>query len=221
MKNVLSLEEAMFIWKNKKFLAKGKRGFVYVAQVNNRKFLLKTANSSSDAVGTILKEAKNNQILNGVNVGPRFLYYDDKNEYMIRDFVEGKSIFDWMGDNKNYAHYKDDLLSIIMCVLDQCRRMDLLGFNKYEMTNPHKDLLVTSNLDVFIIDFERCRFTIKPKNVTQFCQFLVKGRMRNLLAEACVLLEREKISFLAENYKKSLSDSDFNKIKEEIRKAFL
>lgn len=220
VENILSKSDADNIWKNKEFLAKGKRGFVYLTNFNGKKYLIKTTNSSSDALGTILKESINNQTLNKIGVGPNFLYYDEDKDFMIREFVDGERIFDWIDQNREDVSFKKKLLFVVEGVLDQCRKMDVLGFNKYEMTNPYKDLLINKNLDVSIIDFERCRFTNRPKNVTQFCQFLVKGKMHLLLSDLGVFLTRERMSNLAESYKSGLKESEFNKIKEEIRKAF-
>jgi len=50
--------------------------------------------------------------------------------------------------------------------------------NKFEMHHPTKHILIKagkpSRKTVVMIDFERCRWTEKPKNVTQFVQFLLR-----------------------------------------------
>lgn len=68
----------------------------------------------------------------------------------------------------------------------QCFAMDLMGINKDEMTHPHRHILVhavASTPDAAetssqthkctFIDFEKCVYSSKPKNVTQLCQVRV------------------------------------------------
>jgi len=217
---LLSKADVEILWKNKKFLAKGKRGFIYFSELRGEKFAIKTTNESSDALGTILKEAQNNKTLNKIGVGPKFYYYDEKRDFVIREFIEGERIFDWIELNKLGVGFRQNFWKIIDSILIQCRKMDGLGFNKYEMTNPHKDILITKDLRVFIIDFERCRFTNRPKNITQFCQFLVKGTMQQVLSKFDIYLDRESLLLLAENYKQEMNEENFVKLKEKIRKAF-
>ena len=63
-----------------------------------------------------------------------------------------------------------------------------------------------------MIDFERCYFTDKPKNVSQFCQFLMSNKVKNLLEEKKIKIDRNNLIDRIKVYKKSYYDEDFNTI---------
>src|SRR3990167_2396810 len=56
-------------------------------------------------------------------------------------------------------------------ILNQCFKLDSLRINKLELNKPKKHILMERNKPKFI-DFERCYYTNKPKNLTQICQYL-------------------------------------------------
>ena len=75
--------------------------------------------------------------------------------------------------------------------------MDKLKINKLEFTRPVKHIFV-NNSKVIIIDFERAYHTNKPKNVTQFCQFLIRN---NLMKRGIKILKKYKDSQTNKNFK--------------------
>ncbi|MBW2990696.1 hypothetical protein KY348_03260 [Candidatus Woesearchaeota archaeon] len=145
--------------------AKGKRGIIY----KQGNICIKEKNPRS-AVDTLKNEAKYLQILNKKSIGPKFIKYENKKLY--REFVEGIRIKEFLENEKN----KKKIVSVLKQVLEQCRKMDLLGINKQELTNPYKDILITKQNKAVMIDFERCKKTKKPKNVTQFLQYIARNK---------------------------------------------
>ncbi len=205
-------EKAGFLWSTKEFFAKGKRGIVYKAVLDGKVVVLKTRNPCSKAINTVASEAESNKALNKIGVGPEFYYYDKEKDFLVREFVEGIHFNKWVGNAS-----KQQLLGVLLEVLVQCRKMDLLGINKYEMTNPYKDIIIRDDEPV-LIDFERCRYTEKPKNVTQFCQFLSKGKMKELLSKHNVSLDA--LNDLANDYKNGYDEKEFGKIKKFFSGSF-
>jgi len=109
-----------------------------------------------------------------------------------------------------------------MDLIEQCKRMDEAKINKLEINHPHKDLLIQKNKPI-IIDFERCKLTTKPKNITQLCQFLISTNLQEELKKYDIKINKEKIIKLAENYKKEIlknKENSLKEIKEEIKKNF-
>lgn len=214
----MNQKEALQIWKNKIPFSHGKRGIV--SKSSDGKYLIKEKKPESFSPGTIRNEYEYNIKLNKINIGPKIIYYDDKKDFLIRKFIEGETIFehlDKIKKEKNQSEEKKELKKIILNIFEQCRRMDLAKINKFEMTNPYKDLIIEEKTnEPIIIDFERCRHSLEPKNTTQFCQFLMKGKMKNELSQKGVFLDDKKIISLAENYKKNQSEENFEKIKNEI-----
>ena len=70
------------------------------------------------------------------------------------------------------------------------------------MQNPYKHILIKGK-KVKMIDFERCYYNDKPKNVTQFCQFI-----RNRLMK----VNNSKFKKLLQNYKKKQSEKNYKEI---------
>jgi len=208
------------IWNDKNYFSKGKRGLIYLAEVNGKKYCVKTKNPDSDKENPAYFEAENNKRLNTIGVGPKFYYYDSKHECSIREFVQGLDLFDWIKENKNKKIFEKLLKKIILDLLDQCYAMDKARINKLELTHPHKDIIITKNNKPIIIDFERCKITNKPKNVSQFCQFLGRGKFSKELENQGIKLDSDKLLVLAQEYKQNNQDKKiFEKVKKEITKS--
>ncbi len=167
------------------YLAKGKRSRVYVGIYRGKKVVVKKSKRAKI-------EAKWLKILNKYKIGPKFVSVG--RDELIYEFVEGVRILD----------YKGDIKIIIKKVLDKCRKLDKLKINKKEMANPYKHILI-KNKQVKMIDFERCHYTDKPKNVTQFCQFI-----RNRLMK----VNNSKFKKILQEYKKNQSEKNYKEILE-------
>lgn len=215
-------KEAINIWRNKIPFSQGKRGIV--SKSNDGKYIIKEKKQESSSPGTIRNEYEFNLKLNKINIGPKVIYYDDKNDFLIREFVEGETIHEYFGRIKkelNKKEYKKEIKRIILNIFEQCRRMDIAQINKFEMTNPYKDLIIDAKTNnPIIIDFERCRHSAVPKNTTQFCQFMMKGKIKNELEQINIFLDNKRIICLAEQYKKEQSEINFKKIINEIEEKF-
>jgi len=179
--------------------AKGKRGGVY----RDGAVCVKERNPRS-AVDTLKNEAKYLQVLNREGIGPKFIRYSDGKLY--REFVDGEHIGKFLADESDRAK----IISVIRQVLEQCRKMDLLGINKTELTNPYKDILVTPDNRAVMIDFERCREGAKPQNVTQFLQYI--ARNKPTLAGKGILIDKDELIRLGRAYKEKMDENSFEGI---------
>ncbi|MCF7871760.1 hypothetical protein K9L97_01890 [Candidatus Woesearchaeota archaeon] len=195
----------------KEYFAKGKRGYIYISQYKDKKYIIKEKNPDSTAEGTIENESRSNKELNKIGIGPKFYYKDPNNKYLIREYVEGTDIYDLIKENKD-SNIKKKLKKIILNILEQTRKLDETGINKLELTRPHKDILITKKNNPVMIDFERCKQTEKPKNVNQFCQFIANGKFYFKLKELGIKINSEKLLKLATEYKQN--NYDKNKFKE-------
>jgi predicted Ser/Thr protein kinase len=178
------------------YLTKGKRGKIYVDK--NRAVKKSTSDHVSNEVLWL-------KILNKKKIGPK-LISSSKNSFSYC-FVKGEFLPEWIGKQKS----KKEVLKVLKKVLEQCRIMDQLRMNKLEMHNPYKHIIVKRSSQPVLIDFERCYETEKPKNTTQFCQYLT-GKLTPLLIEKGIKLKREKFTILLQDYKHTYSDADFKKI---------
>lgn len=174
--------------KNIKYLAKGKRSKVYTGIYKNQKVSIKIKHPDSKARDRIKNEAKFLKILNKYNIGPKLI--SSGKEYIIYKYVDGELFIDYL---KN----KEKKTDIIKKILKQCRVLDKLKINKLEFTRPIKHIFI-KNKKVTIIDFERCYKTDNPKNVTQFCQFLIS---RKLMKKNIKVLQKYKETQTEKNFK--------------------
>jgi putative serine/threonine protein kinase len=178
--------------KNVKYFAKGKRSLIYTGIYKNQKVAIKTKNPKSEAKNRIKNEINYLKILNKYNIGPTLLITKEK--YFVYKFVEDEFLVD-------YLKQTNDKYKIIKKVLDQCRILDKLKINKLEFTRPIKHIFVKNN-KITMIDFERCYETNNPKNVTQFCQFIIKSFKTK--KEFQEILKEYKNKQTEKNYKKIL-----------------
>tara|TARA_Y100000310_G_C20648970_1_gene798280 strand:- start:97 stop:663 length:567 start_codon:yes stop_codon:yes gene_type:complete len=179
---------------NIQFLAKGSHGEVYTGTYKRKKVSIKVKREASKSQGTAKREAEALQLANTKGVGPKLLK-KGKN-YVMYEFQEGTYFKTWLKtatSTQKKKAFKD--------LLKQCYALDKLGISKEEMSRPLTNCVVVKGKPV-LIDFERSHKTDKPKNVTQFCQFLMKEYPK----------KKTTLRKLAQAYKNKPSLNTFNKI---------
>lgn len=169
----------------REFLARGKRGVVYKALWKGKVVAVKEKNPESKAINRIENEANFLRILNQHGIGPKLLHFDGS--CLILEFIEGERIEKYV-----QMRFKANILAVIRKILEQLKILDKLGINKTELTRPYKDLLVRDGEPV-LLDFERCKKTIRPQNVRQFEQFLRSKRISLLFEKKGISLDDVKI----------------------------
>lgn len=202
---------------NKEYYAKGKRGIASLATYKGMRVLVKEHNPQA-AVDTISYEATILQQLNTYDIGPKFIAYDEKNRMLIREFIEGEEFVEYL-ESAN----KKEIFRVLTEIFYQCRKMDLLGINKLELTRPYKHIFVTTKKtakrekgSVVQIDFERCTRTEHPKNVTQFVQCVLRGRLSSIFAKHNIVMNESNLLDLTKKYKHSYDIFVFEQIISEI-----
>ena len=185
------------------YLTHGKRGNIYTGFWNknifNKKQLgkklikvaIKTKRKESQAQNRIKNEVNWLKVINKKGLGPQLLFYGET--YFVYQFVEGDFILDYFKKNN-----KEKTKKVLINVLKQCFVLDKMGINKEEMHHPLKHIVIDKK--PVLLDFERTKKTEKPKNVTQFVEFLVRFKF----------LQRKKVLPLLKQYKKD--HNNFNKI---------
>ncbi len=188
------------------FFTKGKRGFLYKGIYKGKSVVIKTKNPHSKAVGRIVNEAKYLEILNKHNIGPKLLFYAE--EYLVYEFIEGIFFEDYLVQEKSSQKVR----KVLRDLFEQLYTLDKLGINKEEMHHPVKHILIDKINKPWLVDFERCYKTEKPKNVTQFAQYLTSKRMVGILKGKGISVEKEKSINLTKEYKKEINKRNLEKI---------
>lgn len=191
-----------------RYLARGKRGIVYTGDLDGQKVAVKVKNPKSMAVAKIANEARFLSKLNKYCIGPKLLAKGSR--YVMYRYVDGPAIREWI-----HTVSASVIRSVLKNVIKQCYTLDTLGIIKEEMHRPHKHILIEKRLPV-MIDFERCRYSEDPKNLTQFCQYL--RNQAEVLASRGVEYDPLRITKLAKAYSKDRSEESVKSILKEIQK---
>ncbi|MBU1203857.1 MAG: hypothetical protein KKG60_02185 [Nanoarchaeota archaeon] len=187
-----------------KFLTKGKRGKIYVKE--------NIAIKKSKQVH-VQNEVKWLKILNNYNIGPKLL--SSKKDRFSYTFIKGYFLPEWIENQGSKTKIKKVLRDVFL----QCSQMDILKVNKLEMHNPYKHIIITNSDKPVLIDFERCYETPKPKNTTQFCQYLISMNFSKLLNSKSISINRRALITASRQYKKTYSRKDFSKVLSILRQS--
>jgi release factor glutamine methyltransferase len=204
-----------------RYLTSGKRGMIFTGYLEKSKRIkthfakkekikvgIKIKKEQSQAQNTIANEAYWLRTLNKYQIGPRYLFHNQN--YVVYKFIEGEFILDWIINND-----KSKILNVLRQILQQCREMDRLQVNKEELHHPYKHILITADNQPVMLDFERCSKTEKPQNVTQCIEFF--SRMANDLSKKEIVLNKEELRELAQEYKDTYSEKAFQEILKKIK----
>ncbi len=175
------------------FLSEGKRGIVYKVNFRRKDAVVKVGkpgvinNVVSDEAFWLSK-------VNLLGIGPKLLFAGKS--YLVMEFINGISFEEFIKFSS-----AEDILSVLVKLLKQMFILDFAGIVKEEMNHPQKHILIKHKSPV-LIDFERAHFSKKPKNLTQFVQFLTSKRIVELLS---IKFSFDPLSLrkFAGNYKKS------------------
>jgi release factor glutamine methyltransferase len=171
-------------------IIKGHRGIVEIIDnVVIKRSLTEYYNSS--------EEAKFLKILNKYGIGPKYISH--KKDELQMEYIKGNRILDYLEKST-----KKQIIDILDKILNQLFIMDELKINKLELTNPYKHIIVRNHIPIQI-DFERCIYTTKPKNVTQFIQFLSSGKLNVLFKQKNISIDLDKLRIIAIIYKKEIN----------------
>ena len=196
--------------KNIEYFTKGHRGLLYTGNYKGKKVVIKTKLAKSKAIGRMENEAAFLEILNKKNIGPKFLYYDKKKEFIVYEYVDGEffPIFIKHLSKENKTLIK----KIIKQVFIQCFRMDKLRVNKEEMHHPYKHIIIDARKRPVLLDFERCHKSAESVNVTQFSSYIISGHMTELLKDKGIKVDKGKVIAAAKKYKKDICKKNLDKM---------
>jgi HemK-related putative methylase len=185
-------------------ILKGQRGIV---EIKGNIAIKRARNSHYDAEG----EATFLKLLNKHHIGPKYISHTK--DSLSMEYIDGQRILDYLAD-KNTT--KKDIISIIEKILVQVYDMDKLKISKLELTHPYKHIIIRNKIPIQI-DFERCTYTDKPKNVTQFIQFLCSGKVAHIIKNKHIKVNVKTLRELALKYKKDIKKEYLKEIIDSIQ----
>jgi len=187
-----------------RYFATGHRGILFRGIMNDNEVVVKTKNPESKAINRIENEIGWLKKLNKNDIGPKLLIAHK--DFFIYKYIEGKFIADCIKESN-----KNEIKNILKKIFNQMFILDKLKIDKEEMHHPLKHIIISENKP-YLIDFERAHYSHNPKNVTQFCQFIINSQAAGILKQKKMNIQRDKIIELAKIYKNHQNRTNFEKI---------
>lgn len=176
-----------------KVYAKGKRGVIFQAKLDDDLVAIKVTHPNSDAHNALLLEKNYLAKVNLLGIGPQLLDYGQ--DYVAMEFIEGKAIGEFIETADATS-----LKTVLLGIFKQLLKLDKAGINKFELTNPYKHILIKNNLQAVLIDFERARFAARVKNISQFSEYVSNKKILPLLQSKDLLLDIKKFRAAISHY---------------------
>lgn len=189
-------------------LGKGYVGVVVLAKKGTKEVALKIRRTDSQR-----KEMKSEAVLlklvNSVNVGPKII--DVSKNFLVMEYLEGIEISKWVYSLKGTGSAKK-LKSIIRKILEDCFRLDQIGFDHGELSNVTKHVIV-GKMKSTIIDFESSSINRRPSNVTSITQaFFIGSGIAKKAQKIYKTPPKEQIIDILKQYKEEKSRESFEKL---------
>ena len=190
---------------NLEILGKGYVGLVVLVKRGNKEVALKIRRTDSQR-----ENMKNESILlklvNSVSVGPKMI--DVSKNFLVMEYIEGKKFSDWIEMLKGSGSV-NQLKSTIRNVLEDCYRLDQIGFDHGELSNISKHVIVGKN-KATLIDFESSSTKRRPSNVTSITQaFFIGSGIAKQTQKIYKNSSKEKIILALKNYKQEKTRENF------------
>ena len=195
-----------------RYFTKGKRGFIFIGELKNKKVAIKIKNPKSEAVSRIENEINFLRILNKKKIGPKLLFHDK--DFLVYEFVDGISFLEFL---EKKSTNKKWIIDVIKNIMKQLYLTDKLNINKEEMSHPVKHIIITNKNRPVLLDFERAHYVKNPGNVTQFCDFLMSKHASKMLNKNKIKIDNKKMISAAKEYKKRQNMVAFKSILDILR----
>jgi len=189
-------------------LGKGYVGVVVLAKKGNKQVALKIRRTDSQR-----KDMKNESVLlklvNTIDVGPKI--FDNSKNFLVMEYLEGEKISDWVNSLKGVGSSKK-FKSTVKKILEDCYRLDKLGFDHGELSNVSKHVIV-GKMKSTLIDFESSSTKRIPSNVTAITQaFFIGSGIAKKAQKIYKNPPKEKIIEALKQYKKEKTNENFENL---------
>ena len=193
---------------NLEILGKGYVGVVVIAKKGNKEVALKIRRTDSQRKN-MKNESKLLKLVNSVKVGPKMI--DASRNFLVMEYLAGEKFSDWIESLKGIGSAKK-LKSIIKSVLEDCYRLDQIGFDHGELSNISKHVIV-GKTKASLIDFESSSTKRRPSNVTSITQaFFIGSGISKKTNKIYKNSSKEKIIQALKSYKQEKSQENFEEL---------
>ncbi|MDH3676784.1 MAG: serine/threonine protein kinase [Nitrosopumilus sp.] len=189
-------------------LGKGYVGVVVLAKKGNKKVALKIRRLDSQR-NEMKSEAKLLKLVNTINVGPKL--FDYSKNFVVMEYLEGEKIGKWIESIQGPGSVKK-LKTTIKSVLEDCFRLDQIGFDHGELSSISKHVIVGDKKSS-LIDFESSSTKRRVSNVTSITQAIFIGSgIGKKVQRLYKIPPKEKIIDTLRAYKQEQSRDSFENL---------
>lgn len=148
-------------------------------------------------------------LANRIGIGAEVLGHT--RDFMLLRYLDSVELHEWFkalgGQNR-----RNRAREMIHLVLNQCRKLDIIGLDHGELSNLRKHVVVVDS-SPYIIDFESASQNRSPKNVTAAAQhMLVGGKMSPLVRRLIGVADVKRIVGSLRAYKRDQSDMNYSQL---------
>ena len=152
------------------------------------------------------EEFRLTQLANRVGIGAQV--YGKTRDVMSMQFIDGVELEEYVRGTKGKGTARK-VRQLIHSLLNQCRKLDLLGLDHGELSNLRKHVIVEGDRP-YIIDFESASQNRATKNVTGAAQYLFLGSsLAPKIQRMLSIRDTEPILAALRRYKKDMSDENY------------
>lgn len=189
-------------------LGKGYVGVVVLGKRRGKDVAVKIRRTDSQRM-EMKSEAKMLDVVNSVNVGPKLV--GASRNFVVMEFLDGQKIGDWIENLQGKGAVKE-LKSVISSILEDCYKMDKIGFDHGELSSISKHVIVGKSKSV-LIDFESSSTERRVSNVTSATQAIFIGSgIAKKVHRLYKLPSKESIIESLRTYKQESSRKNFEEI---------
>lgn len=189
-------------------LGKGYVGIVVLGKKRSKTVAIKIRRLDSQRKD-MRNEARLLQVVNSVNVGPKVI--DFSKNFVIMEYLEGEKIGKWIEMLGGTGSAKK-LKSVIKMVLEDCYRLDQIGFDHGELSSISKHVIVGKSKST-LIDFESSSTVRRPSNVTSITQAIFIGSgIGKKIKRIYKIPDKKKIIDVLRIYKKEQTRENFENL---------
>ena len=193
---------------NMPVLGKGCVGIVVIAHTDTGIAALKIRRLDADRL-SMGNEAEMLRKANGLGVGPRFINVTE--DFLLMSFVGGALFPEWIETLKGRGT-NQKLRQVLQEVLEQCWRLDQGGLDHGELSSAHKHIIVNSNNNPYLVDFETASTTRRTSNVTSISQYIFLSKTAKTIRRKLGRVDEKELIEVLRAYKEDHTRENFEKI---------
>ncbi len=178
------------------------------AQVRGSTFALKIRRTDANRA-SMKEEFRLTTLANRIGIGADALGYTK--DFMLLRYLDYIELHEWFKHLSGQGR-RDRAREMVHGVLNQCRKLDIIGLDHGELSNLRKHVVVVDGAP-YMLDFESAGQNRSTKNVTTAAQYiLVGGKMSPFVRRLIGVTGVKRIVESLRRYKRDKSDINYSRL---------